>query len=110
MAIVLEVSVTLNPNNQIAYLADFTGLVVDTEYLINGTYITYDTRFTFRGNLDITLTKPPIAVPTSGTVVPAEITTVPEAAPPPLPVKYPFSAKDRLNAANLNTDFEFSPG
>lgn len=110
MAIVLEVSVTLNPNNQIAYLGDFTGLVVDTEYIINGTYITYDTRFTFRGNLDITLTKPPIAVPTSGTVVPAEITTVPEAAPPPPPVKYPYSAKDRLSAINLNIDFEFSPG
>jgi cytoskeletal protein CcmA (bactofilin family) len=110
MAIVLEVSLSLNPNNQIAYLGDFTSLIVDTEYLINGTYLTYDTRFTFRGNLDITLTKPPIGVPQAGTIVPAEITTVPEAAPAPLPVTYPYSAKDRINAAALNLDFEFSPG
>jgi hypothetical protein len=109
MAVVLEVSLTLNPNNQIAYLADFTSLIEDTEYIINATYIGYDTRFVFHGNLDITLTKPPIGVPASGTIVPAEISTVPTAATPPPPPTYPYSTKDRLVASNLNIDFEFSP-
>jgi hypothetical protein len=110
MAIVLEVSLTLNPNNQIAYLADFTSLEEDTEYLITGTYLTYDTRFSFRGFADITLTKPPIGVPTAGTIIPAEISTVPLAAPAPLPATYPYSINERIVAASLNADFEFSPG
>jgi hypothetical protein len=110
MPVVLEVALTLNPNNQIAYLADFTSLEENTEYIITGTYLTYDTRFTFHGFFDITLTKPPVGVPGSSTTVPAEISTVPQAAPPPLPVRYPFSTKERLDASNLNIDFEFSPG
>lgn len=110
MPIVLEVSLTLNPNNQIAYLADFTSLVDDTQYLITGTYLAPDTRFTFHGNLDITLTRPPIGVPVFSTIVPAEISTILLAAPPPPPAVYPYSVNDRIVAANFNADFEFSPG
>lgn len=110
MAIVLEVSLTLNPGNQIAYLADDTGLVVGTEYVIAGTHLAADTRFTYNGNLDIVLTKQPIAVPTNNFVTPVSINTVPTAAPAPPVAVYPYSVKNQLAAPSLNHDLEFSPG
>jgi hypothetical protein len=110
MAIVLEASLTLNPGNQIAYLADDTGLIVGTEYVIAGTYLAADTRFTYNGNLDIVLTKQPIAVPANNYVTPVSVNTVPTAAPAPPVATYPYLLKNQLSASNLNNDLEFSPG
>ena len=104
MAIILEVSLTLNPGNQIAYLADDTNLIVATEYVITGTHLVADTRFTYHGNLDIVLSKQPISVPTNNYVTPVAINTVPSAAVAPPTAKYVYAVKNQLNAAGLNTD------
>jgi Chaperone of endosialidase len=110
MAIVLTTQLTLDPNNQLAHIADFTGLINTTEYVITGTYLQVDTRFTFHGFNDITLTKPPVGVPAPATQVTCQISTVPVPAPPPPPAKYPYGTKDRLIGGNLNLDLSSNPG
>jgi hypothetical protein len=110
MAIVLTTLITLDPNNQLAHIADFTGLINTTQYVISGTYLAVDTRFTFHGFNDITLTKPPVGVPAPSTQVSCQISTVPVPAPPPPPAKYPYGTKDRLAGVNLNLDLSSNPG
>jgi hypothetical protein len=110
MTTVLETGITLNPANQIAELADDTGLVVNTQYIVAGTYFTYDTRFTFQGNLDIVLTKPPVGVPAAGTIATVAITTIPVPAVAVPPAVYPYTTKNQLTAPGLNHDLEFNPG
>lgn len=109
MAVVLNTQITLDPNNQIAHIADTTSLVDDTEYLISGTFLQADTRFTFYGNIDIALTRPPLGVPASQTEVAATISTVPTPAAVIPPARYPYTLNDRLLAGNLNLAFEMDP-
>jgi hypothetical protein len=99
---------TLNPDNQIAFLGGVENLIVGTEYDITATHLRPGTRFVFKGRPDIALTKRPDGVPTRYTPVDAQITVVPPAVAPSvaLPVEvYPFDVKDRLTAFGLNSSF-----
>jgi len=109
MAILLQTQLTLNPGNQIAHMADMTGLTPFMEYNIVAQYLQPGTRFVFQGNLDITLTLPPVGVPANNTVVPAQVEDIPAPAPVPPPATYPYTVKDRLQAHYLNLDLENTP-
>src|SRR5262245_18908373 len=110
MAVVLNTQVTLDPNNQIAHIADWTGLELETEYLISGTFLQADTRFLFHGFSDVALTRNPVGVPQAQTEVPCTISTVPQPAAASPPAAYPYALNDRLIAANLNAAFNLNPG
>jgi len=110
MAIVLQTQLLLDPNNQIAHLADYTGLDVEQEYLISAPFLQADTRFHFLGYFDIALSRPPLNVPQAQTEVPATISTVPLPAAATPPAAYPFALNDRLVAVGLNVAFENTPG
>jgi hypothetical protein len=109
MPVVLNATLTLDPNNQIAHLADFTGLVVEQEYLISAAFLQADTRFHFLGYFDIALSRPPLNVPAAQTEVAATISTVPTPAAATPPARYPYALNDRLMAGNLNLAFEMDP-
>lgn len=110
MTTILNTQITLNPNNQLALLADDTGLIPSTQYVLQGVYLQPNTRFIYQGVLDITLSLPPVGVPGANTVSPCEITSVPLPAPVPPPAAYPYITKDRLVAVDLNHDLECSEG
>lgn len=110
MAVVLNTQLMLDPNNQIAHLADYTDLVEGTEYVISANFLPANTRFVFYGHFDIALTQAPIGVPSAQTEVPATISTVPLPAAATPPAAYPYILKDRLIAGGLNRGFEFNPG
>src|SRR5262245_37296070 len=110
MAVVLNTQITLDPGNQIAHLADWTSLELEHEYLIAGAFLQADTRFTFQGFSDIALSRPPQGVPQRQTEVPATISTIPTAAPAPLPPAYPYISSDRLSALGLNNAFDLNKG
>lgn len=108
MPVVLNTQITLDPNDQIAHIADWTGLVIGEDYVITGLFLQYDTRFEFHGFSDIALTRSPIGVPQSQTQVDATISTVPIPAVATPPAGYPYALNDRVRAGRLNHAFESS--
>jgi hypothetical protein len=110
MAVVLNTQITLEPANQIAHIADFTSLEVGVTYVITATFLQTNTRFTFLGYNDITLTVRPIGVPAPHTEVAATISTEPLAAVPTPPAAYPFALNDRLVHDGLNHAFQLNSG
>jgi len=109
MAVVLNTTLTLDPNDQIAHISDFTNLVDNTEYVISAMFLPANTRFIFHGHFDIALTYAPVGVPAVQTPVEATISTVPVPAAATPPARYPYALNDRLLAGNLNLAFEMDP-
>src|SRR6185295_9450285 len=109
MAVVLNTTLTLDPNDQIAHISDFTNLVDNTEYVISAMFLPANTRFIFHGHFDIALTYAPVGVPAVQTPVEATISTVPVPAAATPPARYPYALNDRMLAGNLNLAFEMDP-